>query len=282
MAKNAVLAQSYNEAIESGFNKYLEQHATSENSEIKVDEEKLIAQIEHMWLNTPLAQLQLQTPADYINSITTLDQLLDLFMEVAAASDVGVPDILIEKLKQYGRLAADRLFDFVKDWMESSREQETVWAVSQSVYAIGCLKYPEYGTKLVGLLLECFKDDMVAEAICAAIVEYQGDILEELIKTFHATRQAEVQEHILVCVAEISKDRQSDEIFGFLKHAFRVISNLKLAAEVLGDYGDGRAIPLLRGYVLKNIKAMDRETLNHMRAVIKKLGGEIDDLIISN
>lgn len=281
MAKNAVLAQSYNEAIESGFNKYLEQHATSENSEIKVDEEKLIAEIEHRWLNTPLVQLQLQTPADYINSITTLDQLLDLFMEVAAASDVGVPDILIEKLKQYGRLAADRLFDFVKDWMDS-REQETVWAVSQSVYAIGCLKYPEYGTKLVGLLLECFKDDMVAEAICAAIVEYQGDILEELIKTFHATRQAEVQEHILVCVAEISKDRQSDEIFGFLKHAFRVISNLKLAAEVLGDYGDGRAIPLLRGYVLKNIKAMDRSTLNHMRAVIKKLGGEIDDLIISN
>ncbi len=281
MAKNAVLAQSYNEAIESGFNKYLEQHATSENSEIKVDEEKLIAEIEHRWLNTPLVQLRLQTPADYINSITTLDQLLDLFMEVAAASDVGVPDILIEKLKQYGRLAADRLFDFVRNWMES-REQETVWAVSQSVYAIGCLKYPEYGTKLVELLLECFTDDMVAEAICAAIVEYQGDILEELIKTFHATRQAEVQEHILVCVAEISKDRQSDEIFGFLKHAFRVVSNLKLAAEILGDYGDGRAIPLLRGYVLKNIKAMDRATLNHMRAVIKKLGGEIDDLIISN
>lgn len=281
MAKNAVLAQSYNEAIESGFNKYLEQHATSENSEIKVDEEKLIAEIEHRWLKTPLVQLQQQTPADYINSITTLDQLLDLFMEVAAASDVGVPDILIEKLKQHGRLAADRLFDFVRNWMES-REQETVWAVSQSVYAIGCLKYPEYGAKLVELLMECFTDDMVAEAICAAIVEYQGDILEELIKTFHATRQAEVQEHILVCVAEISKDRQSEEIFGFLKHAFRVVSNLKLAAEVLGDYGDGRAIPLLRGYVLKNIKAMDRATLNHMRAVIKKLGGEIDDLIISN
>ncbi|OPX45472.1 hypothetical protein CLHUN_08420 [Ruminiclostridium hungatei] len=281
MAKNAVLAQSYNEAIEDGFNKYLEQHATTENSEIKVDEEKLIADIENRWLDTPLEQLHMQTPSDYINSIATLDLLLDLFIEVASISDVGVPDILIEKLKQYGKQAADRLFDFVRDWLKN-REQETVAAVSQAVYAIGCLKYQEYGPKLVELLLECFTDDLVTEAICAAIVEYQGDILEELMKTFHATRQAEVQEHILVCVAEISREKQSDEIFYFLKHAFRVISNLKLAVEILGDYGDGRAIPLLRGYVLKNIKAMDRSALNHMRAVIKKLGGDIDDLVLNS
>lgn len=280
MTKNKIVAESYNLAVDAGFSSYLEEHATSENCEIKVDEEKLIAEIEFKWLNSKLPELDMQTPVEYINSIPSLDELTELFIDISSVSDVGVPDILIEKLKEYGKQAADKLFGFVKGWLEN-KDPEKVSAVSQAVYAIGCLRYQEYRKKLIELLLECFRDDLISEAVCAAIVEYDVDVLEDLIKTFHATQQPEVQEHLLTCVAEISRDNQSDEIFYFLRHAFRVVSNLKLAVEVLGDYGDGRAIPLLRGYILKNIKEIDRSTFNHVRAVIKKLGGEIDDLVYS-
>ncbi len=281
MTRNTIVAESYNLAVDAGFNSYLEEHATSENCEIKVDEEKLIAEIELKWLNSKLPALDMQTPMEYINSISSLEELTELFIDISSVSDVGVPDILIARLKEYGKEAADKLFGFVKDWLEN-KEPKKVLAVSQSVYAIGCLKYPEYKKKLIELLLECFRDDLISEAVCAAIVEYDVDVLKDLIKTFHATEQPEVQEHLLTCVAEISRDNQSDEVFYFLKHAFRVVSNLKLAVEVLGDYGDGRAIPLLRGYILKNIKEMDRSTFNHVRAVIKKLGGEIDDLVYTS
>lgn len=278
MTKNTIVAETYNLAVDAGFSSYLEEHATSENCEIKVDEEKLIAEIEFKWLNAQLPELDMQTPSEYINSISSLDGIIDLYIDIAAISDVGAPDILIEKLKGYGRPAADILFSFIKGWLEN-KDPGKVLAVSQAVYAIGCLRQQEYKEKLIELLLECFKDDLISEAVCAAIVEYDVEILEDLIKTFHATQQPEVQEHLLTCVAGISRENQSEEIFYFLKHAFRVVSNLKLAAEVLGDYGDGRAIPLLRGYILKNIKEMDRSTFNHFRAVIKKLGGEVDDLI---
>ncbi|MDF2988996.1 MAG: hypothetical protein K0R50_4506 [Eubacterium sp.] len=278
MSKNAAVAESYNLAIDDGFNSYLEEHATSENCEIKVDEEKLIAEIEHKWLNTKLPELENQTPVDYIGTLTTLDSLVEFYIEIASVSDVGVPDILIEKLKEYGKPAADKLFDFVRSWLDS-KDPGKVLAISQAVYGIGCLRFEEYKGKLIGLLLECFKDDLISEAVCAAIVEYDVTILEDLIKTFHATRQPEVQEHLFTCIAEISRENQSDEVFYFLKNAFRVVSNLKLAVEVLGDYGDGRAIPLLRGYILKNIKELDKATFNHIRAVIKKLGGEIEDLV---
>lgn len=283
MDKNSIISESYNTVIEEGFNSYLEEKATAENSEIKVDEEALIAVIEGKWLVTGLTELDGITPGEYINSLSTLDELMEFFICIANASDVGVPDILLERLRSFGKAASDRLFDFVKSSM-GSQKRDINLVISQAVYAIGCLREEEYKQKLITLLIDTGKDDMISEAICAAIVEYGESILSDLIKAFDATDQQIVKEQLLVCVAEISseKDYKSNEIFYFFKNAFRVVSNLILAVEILGDYGDGRAIPLLRGYILKNIREIDMTTFNHMVAVIKKLGGDIDDLAIQN
>jgi len=278
MDKNAIVSESYNKAVEAGFNNYLEEHATYENCEIKIDEEKLIAEIEEKWLDKELSEIGNTTPREYIESLVSLEELVELFIEIASESDVGVPDSLVDRLKEHGKLAADMLFDFVKESWDS-KDQRKSFAISQAVYTIGCLRCDEYKQKLISLLIDSCKDEMISEVICAAITQYDDTILEDLISTFHATDQASLQEHLLTCVAEISKEHKSDEIFNFLKTAFRVVSNLKLTVEVLGDYGDGRAIPLLRGYILKNIKEMDKATFDHMRAIIKKLGGEINDLV---
>ncbi|HEY5583511.1 MAG TPA: hypothetical protein VIK78_03360 [Ruminiclostridium sp.] len=278
MNKNAIVSESYNKSVEAGFNSFLEEHATSENCEIKVDEEKLIAEIEEEWLNKEIAEIGNITPKEYIRSFVSLEALVEFFISIASVSDVGAPDILIDRLKEYGKPAADMLFNLIKESL-GSQDQSMSLAIPQAVYAIGCIRIDEYKIKLISLLIDSCKDEMISEAICAAIALYDDTILEDLINTFNATDQALVQEHLLTCVVEISKEHRSDEIFYFLKNAFRVVSNLKLSVEVLGDYGDGRAIPLLRGYVLKNIKEMDKATFNHMRAVIKKLGGEIDDLV---
>jgi len=278
MNKNTIVSESYNLAVEAGFNSFLEEHATNENCEIKIDEEKLMAEIEDKWLKENLSEIGNITPSEYIKSLVSLEALVELFIEIASVSDVGVPDTIMDRLKENGKPAADMLFNFVKTTFDSEDQSKSL-AISQAVYAIGCLRCDEYKEKLIELLIDSCSDEMISEAICAAIAQYDDTILEDLIKTFHATNQALVKEYILTCVAEISKEHPSDEIFYFLKNAFKVVSNLKLAVEVLGDYGDGRAIPLLRGHILKNINEMDKDTFNHMRAVIKKLGGEIDDLV---
>lgn len=276
-----IVAESYNAAIEAGFNSFLEKHATAENAEIKFDEEALIVQIEEKWLDTKLEQIGDITSAEYISSLSSLEEVINLFITIASVSDIGVPDILTDRLKEYGKPAADRLFEFAVNSLKS-KNPDSYQAVPQAVYAIGCLKCEEYKQKLIELLIDTCHDDLISEAICAAIVEYDGDIVDNLIKTFNDIDRDIVREHLLSCIAEISKDNKSDEIFYFLKNAFRVVSNIKLAAEVIGDYGDGRAIPLLRGYILKNIRDMDKATFNHIRAVIKKLGGEINDLIYTD
>jgi len=278
MNKNTIVSESYNLAVEAGFNSFLEEHATNENCEIKIDEEKLMAEIEDKWLKENLSEIGNITPSEYIKSLVSLEALVELFIEIASVSDVGVPDTIMDRLKENGKPAADMLFNFVKTTFDSEDQSKSL-AISQAVYAIGCLRCDEYKEKLIELLIDSCSDEMISEAICAAIAQYDDTILEDLIKTFHATNQALVKEYILTCVAEISKEHPSDEIFYFLKNAFKVVSNLKLAVEVLGGYGVGRTITLLRGHILKNINEMDKDTFNHMRAVIKKLGGEIDDLV---
>ncbi len=284
MDKNLIISNSYNKAIEEGFNQYLEEKAAVENSEIKIDEEALIADIERKWLITGLLELDGMTPVEFINSLSSLDELFEFFLSIASASDVGVPDILIEKFKYYGgKAASDKLFNYVDNSLSSKdKNPDDIYpAVSQSVYAIGCLQEEEYKQKLINLLIENKQEEMISEAICAAIVAYGVSILDDVINAFGTTQDQTTKEHFLGCVAEICNENmyKSDEVFYFMKNAFRTVSNLNLIVEILGDYGDGRAIPLLRGYVLKNIDKIDSATFNQMRAIIKKLGGDIEDLI---
>ncbi|ACL77185.1 hypothetical protein [Ruminiclostridium cellulolyticum] len=283
MDKIRIISNSYNKAIEEGFNRYLDEKAAGGKSEIKIDEEALIADIEQKWLATGLPELDETTPAEFINSLTSLDELMDFFVCMASVSDVGVPGILIERFKLYGGKAASaRLLDFAERSLSTGvKDNDDIKsAVSQAVYTIGCLKEDEYKQKLIALLIETDYDDMLLEAICYAIIVYGVSILQEVIDAFNTTDKQTVKEAFVVCVAEICSENgyKSDEVFYFYKNAFRTISNLKLIVEIIGDYGDGRAIPFLRGYVHKNIDKIDITTFNLMRAIIKKLGGEIEDL----
>ncbi len=284
MDNNWIISNSYNKAIEEGFNQYLEEKAVAENSEIKIDEEALIADIEAKWLATVLPELEGIAPVEFINSLSSLDELIEFFLCMASISDVGVPDILIEKFKSYGaKAASDRLFAYVESSLSAvGKDRDDIYpAVSQAVYAIGCLQEEGYKQKLITLLIKTSQDEMISEAVCAAIVAYGVNILKDVINAFSTGDDQSAKEHFLACVAEICSENKykSDEVFYFMKSAFNTISNLNLIVEILGDYGDGRAIPFLRGYVLKNIDKIDVATFNHMRAIIKKLGGDIEDLV---
>ena len=278
--KNSIVAESFNKTVEARYNNFLEEHATFDNYEVKIDEEKLIQEVEGKWLNEAIAGIGNMTPKEYINSFVSLQDFMGFFIEIASVSDVGIPDIVIDKLKEHGLQAADMLFEFVKENIELQADSNRL-ALSHAVFAIGILKYNEYKEKLIELLLEYSNEEMISEAICAAIIEYGDEILKDLIKSFNEAEHELIKEYLLICIAEISKEHPSDEVFFLLKNAFRVFENIKVAAEVLGDYGDGRAIPMLRGYIIKNNNKIDKDTFNLIRAVIKKLGGEIDDLVYS-
>jgi hypothetical protein len=279
--KNSIVAKSYNEAVEEGFNVFLEKHATFDNYEVKFDEEQLTKELEEKWLDEAIAGIDNTTPREYINSLVSLKDLMDFFTELAYTAYVGIPYIVIDRFKGHGLLAADMLFEFAKSNIDLKTDSNRI-AFIHAVYVIGLFKYNEYKEKLIGLLIEYSNEEVISETVRIAINEYGVEILQDLIRGFHEVEQESAKEHLLICIAEISKDHPSDEVYFLLKSAFRVLKNKKVTAEVLGDYGDGRAIPMLRGYIIKNNNNIDKDSFNLIRAVIKKLGGEIDDLVYSN
>ena len=51
-----------------------------------------------------------------------------------------------------------------------------------------------------------------------------------------------------------------------------------IAAICLGDYGDGRAVPLLKSYLDRHIREIDRQFFYETISAIKRLGGDISDI----
>ena len=277
MSLNRTICDSYNKAIEDGFNKYLEKNATFENCDVKIDEGKLINELESQWLDKTIDGMDL-TARQYIDSIEIFEDIIEFYIEFAELSDVGVPDIILEKLKLYPKEASDKLYSFVLDVSKQQRPEYNI-AASQAVYAIGSLKTPEYKKLLLQLLNRFSNNEMLAESVCAAVSEYGADALDDIIESYGNCANNDVKQYLLTCVVEATRENKSDKAFYFLKEAFRQSGNIQVGLEVLGDYGDSRAIPMLRGYVQKNREQLSKQILNNFLAVIKKLGGDIDDLL---
>ncbi|NMB95129.1 MAG: hypothetical protein GYA02_00715 [Clostridiaceae bacterium] len=86
-------------------------------------------------------------------------------------------------------------------------------------------------------------------------------------------------EYLAMALANIAKDYKSEEIYKCLRKMFRKHNNKIVMADCLAHYGDGRAIPALRGYIEKNIDNVDPDTLYSFGLAIKELGGSMDDFV---
>lgn len=51
-----------------------------------------------------------------------------------------------------------------------------------------------------------------------------------------------------------------------------------IASICLGDYGDGRAVPLLKSYLDRNVSTIDRQFFYETISAVKRLGGDISDI----
>ena len=81
-----------------------------------------------------------------------------------------------------------------------------------------------------------------------------------------------------MALAEIGHTHKSEPVYRCLKNAFQSMDNKLIGALCLKSYGDGRAVPSLRGYLEKNRGKVDQETFNEIISVIRSLGGSIDGL----
>ncbi len=280
--KTEALFESYNTVIEGSYNKAF---MNSENGDpFKVKEGAVLKYLEadiSEWERTPIQELGSRTPGEYLESIDDLETLMELFKAGAVLCDRDLPVVLTNRLFRFGEMAENYLLEMAKCVVKAD-DADAYYIFLMSIRTLGIWKSRKAVSPLLDILRGCDdSEEQVMEEIQAAFVniglQAEGQLVEEL------NRSEEIDlyhEYILLALADIGKYAKSDAVYRCLKNAFLKMENKIIGASALANYGDGRAVPALRGVIERNKETIDAETFYELKTAVENLGGSIDDIAI--
>lgn len=296
MDKNTILFESFNDAI----NAYFALHEAE--NERKADQfarsglqgefvdyiAQTVSQVQTVakeWEDTPVEGLGGITPKEYIDSLDDFESILSAFKKGAIISDVELPYPFLEKLRSFSNDAAAALISLACDntLIESSDEASAIPVAA--IRVLGMWNSTEAVGPLLILLHQLSSDrELVFETITEALAEIlkaqSGKDSPALMQVVDELNRADsigtVEEYLFSALSKAGPEVKSDMVYKCLKNAFLKMPDKGLGALFMADYGDGRIIPALRGYVEKNLKTIDKDTYYDIKYAVEKLGGSLD------
>lgn len=280
MEKIKELFESYNQVIAITYDRTFTGKTADELIDINEDilQEYLDKEV-RLWSGTPLQFLEGRTPAQYIDSIGDLDTALCVFKEGARLSDSDLPPVLMLKLKEFGSRAEDEMMVLAAD-AELINNDDDIYIALMAVRTLGRWKTE----RAVGPLLDIMDglnetNEILVEEINSALINIGLRAVDALMERIESSEDlGYTDEYLLDALVKIGKKNRSDSVYRCIKEAFIKMEDKLLGALCLGDYGDGRAIPVLKGYAMRNRDSIDKQTYQQIRAAVKKLGGDISDM----
>ncbi|MBO4495902.1 MAG: hypothetical protein J5752_08620 [Clostridiales bacterium] len=219
-----------------------------------------------------------------------LEQALDAFCESAKIiDDEATPYPLVSSLKALGPESSERLLKMVLDtpWEPEDGEDENEFFVrfQPCVAAIRFFGAAEYEPAMEPVLTRFCSFSSTQEYIADSVKVMMLGLGQKGVPTlvdFLLNRSDEEitgpYEDMMIILTHVGIKEKSDEIYQALRAAFRRMKAKVIAVICLGDYGDPRAIALLKGYLDRNVHTIDRETFYEALSAIRRLGGEINDI----
>lgn len=286
MEKAQILFDSYNMAVEESYNKIFMSNKSYEL--LNIEDEKIRQHLEEdlkNWANTPIADIGGISPIDYCQKVTDLEQLIELFKLAAKVCDSDIPDPLLNRLQTFKGDAIDRLLGLAADNKLLLDDDDQIISL-MAIRTIGKWKPVSSLEPLIKLMFEInVENEIVIEEILDAMVQMGQNAANRIMEILNESSNiGNLEEYLLDSLVKIGvavKDRSLyDLIYKSIKATFNKMENKLFGAICLGNFGDGRAIQVLRGFVEKNKKAIDYETFLEIKSSIHRLGGSAEDLDI--
>lgn len=282
MNKMKAFFESYNMAMQKAYDKYFEIAEKDILRGMKEDTELLgrfLSEDIGKWEAASLYELDSLTPALYVDSLSDFNDILSLFQIGAVICDDSLPTIFLNKLKSFNE-SYYKLLELCSKFITDEDDEDSLLISQLAVKILGIWKLEKAIEPLIGLLYsESENSVLISENVKEALVSIGKPAIPKLIE-YIETRglKEEAGEYLLMALAEIGESHRSDEIYRCLKNSLSLIHNKAICVICLGNYGDGRAIPALRGFLEKNRGVIDKEVYYEVLSSIKKLGGNVDDL----
>jgi len=286
--REKLLFESYNRAIEKGFDRLF--NNTAPEKILKIKEKDITAFLDEElkeWQNTELDILGGITPKKYFDGIDNLDDLIELFKKASKICDVDVPEVLIQRLKCYGEDFVDQLIKLAS-LASSIEDDEEMLVPLMAIRFLGRLKAQRSADMLLDLLYDVnSENEAIIEEINEAIINIGDAGVDGILnKLRSAEKIKDIEEYLLYSLVQIGanmrKKTDYDDVYVCIKETFIKMDDKIIGAICIGDLGDGRAIPFLRGYVEKNMDSIDYDVFCEIKAAVHKLGGNMDDIKFKN
>lgn len=287
------LLESYNAFLEERYVSYITSVGAYQDEQTLLDEARATMVTE--WENVPLEGLDNQTPAAFIHAISDLDTLLELFVFISANTFDSTPNCLIAKLASYGDTAAQKLVDRMEleaaaqyDVNTQELSEEERQSIEVTLSAIQAFATPGFGSqavteKLLAFLAECnTANELFLEQTSHTLAKRISQTQDAVIAYISGVEEIGIrEEYLLSALSSIAEEDKNDAIYKCLKASFLRMSNHMMGAVFLGDYGEAKAIPVLRRFAQQNAGKIPNDDYYAILAVIEKLGGIIDDLLLN-
>ena len=281
---NRVLGEVYDEVLEG-----VTSETTLASSEFQDYLQNSVANSLQPWFTTELEGLSVGTPEDFFDSLLTIEDVMEVFCIAAEKIDGDLPDQLMLRVGAFGEDSSDRLVKMAldHDWAPAADEDDDVFRNKLAVdlaalRVLGQWKYEPAIEPVLNRFCELTEpDEFVADGVKAFVVPFEESIVSELSARIDGAASSGLKgpfEYLVIFLTEIGRAEPDEEIFQCLKKAFRSMDHKVIAAICLGDYGDGRAVPLLKSYLDRHVREIDRQFFYETVSAIKRLGGDISDI----
>ena len=227
---------------------------------------------------------------EYFDGLS-LEDKIEALEYSAVTLDRGVPHSLIASIAAEDR---DSVRDYCSSVIGNSAWTEEELNDEDKLFEIEYQKVKACLDVLIEMKEFCFvkavidrfmsypkTTEFVAESIKNYVIgcpEVSVPILMDLIDSELDTGIEGPAEDLVIMLAEIGMAQPSEDIYQTLRHAFRAMTNKIYAVICLAEYGDERAVPLMKNYINRHQDSIGRDLFYEMMSAIQKLGGDISDI----
>ncbi len=222
----------------------------------------------------------------------SFDELVEILEFCAMELDRGVPQSVVNALVNIDDSSAVEEYarHMVRDsaWRdEEMKDEDTLFEMEfQKVKASLKILSGRHDASLIDDVLDRFMSyesthSFVADSIAEYIESFPDESPRKIIDRLEEHKDDGMEgpcEDLIVMITNIGKEKKSDEIYNAIRLAFRCMTNKIYAVICFADYGDDRAVPLLKNYINRHQSDISRELFYEMMSAIQNLGGNIEDI----
>lgn len=233
------------------------------------------------WLVTSDERLDGKTPAEFMFAVGSPDELAEMFVYGSIVCDGELPEAFLNKLRSFGEEAEKLLIKIARGVPACSDSgEESLLASVMAVRVLGEWKSEGSVGPLIDIMYTSGEiDELVYETVRDALIAIGTPSIDKIIDRLEQEHECTAaDEYMLMALSELGRRNRSDKVYSCLKNAFLQMPQKAVAADCLAKYGDGRAVPAIRGFLKKYAGQLDKDTFYDLVSAVRRLGGNTDDL----